>query len=251
MSPHRINFFALLIITKGTGTHQIDLKEYEIQEGSVLKISKGQVHAFQKNPTYEGFLILFTEEFLMKFFSKSSIDLISNFYNYHLSPPYFDNEVDNILLIDQIQSEVPLENDFAHNNIIAAFMELFLLKLERSSLESHVPSNKMKHFQTFDQFKNLVETNFSETRNVKDYADELMISTKTLNTCVKEFTLNTAKIFIDNFVILEIKREIMSTNKSLKEISFDTGFDEITNFTKFFKNKTGYSPKEFKKEQYQ
>ena len=50
--PHRIYFFALLIVTKGIGKHQIDLKEYDLRAGTVLKIAKGQVHAFQTNPNY-------------------------------------------------------------------------------------------------------------------------------------------------------------------------------------------------------
>ncbi|SDS31891.1 transcriptional regulator, AraC family [Polaribacter sp. KT25b] len=247
--PHRIAFFALLVVTKGTGTHQIDLKDYEVKEGTVLKIAKGQVHSFQRNATYQGFLILFTEEFLMNYFSKSSINLISNLYNYHLSSPFSMNKIDNEILIHQLQSEIALEINFAHHNIVAAFLDLYLLKLERKSPDNYIPKNKSKLFRTFDQFKSLVETNFTKTRNVKDYANLLYISTKTLNASVKEFTLNTAKNFIDDYVILEIKREMMSTNKSLKEIAFDIGFDEVTNFTKFFKKKMNLSPKEFKSNQ--
>ena len=248
--PHRITFFALLMVTKGTGKHQIDLKDYQVKEGTVLKIAKGQVHCFQRNPTYQGFLIVFTEEFLMNYFSKSSISLISNLYNYHLSPPIFNNKIDNELVIQQVQSEISLNNSFAHHNIIAAFLDLYLLKLERKSPDNYIPKNKSKQFYTFDQFKSLVENNFTKTRNVKDYANLLFISTKTLNSAVKEFTLNTAKNFIDDYVILEIKRDMMSTNKSLKEIAFDTGFDEVTNFTKFFKKKMKVSPKEFKNKQF-
>ena len=248
--PHRISFFALLIVTKGTGTHQIDLKDYKVEEGTVLKIAKGQVHSFQRNATYQGFLIIFTEEFLMNYFSKSSINLISNLYNYHLSSPVFKNKIDNEILIHQLQSEIALENSFAHRNIMAAFLDLYLLKLERKSPDNYIPKNKSKQFYTFDQFKSLVETNFTNTRNVKDYANLLFITTKTLNSAVKEFTLNTAKNFIDDYVILEIKRDMMSTNKSLKEIAFDTGFDEVTNFTKFFKKKMNLSPKEFKNQQF-
>ena len=74
----------------------------------------------------------------------------------------------------------------------------------------------------------------------------LSVSTKHLNGIVKEFTLNTAKHFIDNFVILEAKRAIVSSNYSLKEIGYIVGFDEVTNFTKFFKKHTGITPKQFK-----
>jgi len=46
--------------------------------------------------------------------------------------------------------------------------------------------------------------------------------------------------------MLEIKRAIMSTNNSLKEIAYEMGFEEVTNFTKFFKKHTGLTPKVFK-----
>ena len=244
--PHRISFFALLIVTKGIGKHQIDLKEYDIQEGTVLKIAKGQVHAFQKKPTYEGFLIIFTENFVMNYFSKSATNLISHLYNYHLTSPKSINKKNNEILIKQINNEIKSKNTYAQNDIIAASLVLYLLKLERHSSADQATTNNSKQYATFLQFKNLVESNYTKTRNVKDFAVQLFISTKYLNQVVKAFTLNTAKRFIDDFVILEAKREIVSTNKSFKEIAFDIGFDEVTNFTKFFKKNTAFTPSEYK-----
>lgn len=244
--PHKISFFALLIVTKGTGTHQVDLKEYELEEGSVLKIAKGQIHAFQNNPKYKGFLLIFTEDFVMNYFSKSSINLISHFYNYHITSPISIEKKSNKQLLDQLNTELKSENAFAQNNIIAALLDLYLLQLERTAHSKQRQSNSSINYVRFIEFKNLVESNYTRTRNVKDYANEMLISTKLLNQVVKEFTINTAKNFIDDYVILEAKREIISTHKSLKEIAFQIGFDEVTNFTKFFKKKMNLTPKEFR-----
>lgn len=249
--PHRISFFALLIVTKGTGSHQIDLKEYPLKTGTALKIAKGQVHAFQNNPKYEGFLIVFTEAFVMNYFSKSSIKLISHFYNYHITTPIAHDTKANAAFLNQLVQELGTENTFARKNIIASLLDIYLLRLERSANRSQIQNSESKHYLRFIQFKNLVESNYTATRNVKDYAEKIHVSTKLLNQTVKEFTLNTAKSFIDNFVILEAKRAIVSTEKSLKEIAFDIGFDEVTNFTKFFKKKMGVTPKQFRKEQLQ
>lgn len=248
--PHRIRFFALLIVTKGSGSHKVDLKEYLLTEGSVLKIAKGQVHAFQNNPTYEGFLIIFTEDFVLNYFSKSSLNLISHLYNYHLSTPIYNDNVLNQDFLQQLSLELANQNTYAQKDIVAALLNLYLLRLERQSNDSKLENNS-KQYQIFLQFKNLVESNYTKTRNVKDYANMLYVSTKLLNQIIKDFTLNTAKNFIDDYVILEAKRAIVSTNKSLKEITFDIGFDEVTNFTKFFKNKTGHSPKDFRNQQSQ
>lgn len=245
--PHRIYFFALLLVTNGVGTHQIDLKEYALEPGTVLKIAKGQVHAFQKNAQYEGFLIIFTEDFVVNHFSKSSINMISHLYNYHISSPLFSNLEGNQIFLDQLILEVKLPNKYAKENIIAALLNLYLLRLERE-FNNRLQNNNSGHYAVFIQFKNLVETHYTSTRNVKDYATKLFISTKHLNLVVKEFTLNTAKHFIDDFVILETKRAMVSSNSSLKEIAYTVGFDEVTNFTKFFKKHTGTTPKQFNTE---
>lgn len=243
---HRISFFALLIVTEGDGTHEVDLKKYDLKEGVVLKLAKGQVHAFQNKPQYEGFLIIFTETFIINYFSKSSINLISHFYNYHLISPFAEEKSLNSTFLTELINEVNHSNNYARGNIVSALINLYLLRLERNSKSNNSINSNSKHYMTFIEFKNLVETKFVSSRNVKDYAGMLNISTKHLNNIVQEFTLTTAKNFIDDYVVLEIKRGIVSTDNSLKEISYLSGFDEVTNFSKFFKNRTGVTPKEFR-----
>ena len=247
--PHRIYFFALLIVTKGIGKHQIDLKEYDLRAGTVLKIAKGQVHAFQTNPNYQGYLILFTEEFVINYFSKSSFKLISHLYNYYLSSPIAFDKTNSKKLIGDLTAELSHENAFAQNNIIAAILDLYLLKLERASTAKAIQFKESKGQDSFMQFKKLVENDYTKTRNVKDYADKMFVTTKYLNKVVKAFTINTAKAFIDEYVVLEAKREIVSTQKSLKEIAYSMGFDEVTNFTKFFKKHSYTTPKAFRNSQ--
>lgn len=244
--PHRVIFFALLMVTKGTGSHQIDLKDYTLKAGSVLKIAKGQVHAFQKGADYEGVLIIFTERFVLKHFSKSSINIISHLYNYHITSPIFNDILGNELFINELTLELTHDNTYAQKNIVAALLNLYLLRLERQSNTGKLLNINKKYHAIFMQFKDLVEAHYIKTRNVKDYAELMFISTKYLNKTVKDFTLNTAKTFIDQYVILEVKRAIVITNKSFKEIAFEVGFDEVTNFTKFFKKHTGMTPKQFK-----
>lgn len=244
--PHRISFFALLMVTKGKGYHEIDLKRYNLKKGVVLKIAKGQVHAFQKNAKYEGFLIVFTETFILNYLSKSSIKLISHFYNYHIISPLAVEQNLNEAFLSQLFEEVKCNKRYAHENIIAAILDLYLLRLERKAQGDKAPNTISKHYTIFVRFKNLVEANYITTRNVKDYAEMLLVSSKHLGQVVQEYTLDSAKNFIDNYVILEAKRAIVSTDKHLKEIAYDTGFDEITNFTKFFKKKTGKTPKVFR-----
>ncbi|AWW29617.1 AraC family transcriptional regulator [Echinicola strongylocentroti] len=246
-APHRISFFALLIVTEGEGFHQVDLQKYAIQKGTVVKIAKDQVHAFQGDLTYDGYLVVFTEDFVLKYFSQSSIEFISHLYNYHLSEPIVGKSSINDSFIGQLLEELQYNSHYAHKEILAKILELYLLKLERFS-NNPALTNKVDsvHYSQFIQFKDLVEKNFQRTRNVKDYAETMAISPKHLNLIVKGFTLYSAKHFIDQYVVLEIKRTILCANNSLKEVAYRMGFDEVTNFTKFFKKQTGQTPKSFK-----
>lgn len=243
---HRINFFALLIVTSGSGTHQVDLEHYAIEKDSVLKIAKGQVHAFQEDLGYDGYLVIFTEEFVLKYFSASTINFISQLYNYHISNPLVENSTFNDFFLKQVSEELQNIDSYAKKEIIAKMLELYLLKLERLAHSSNSDKLNKDYFAHFVNFKNLVENDFSKTRNAKDYAARLSITPKHLNTIVKTVTLNTTKAFIDQYVILESKRAILSGSNSFKEVSYQMGFDEVTNFSKFFKKHTGLSPKEYK-----
>lgn len=48
-------------------------------------------------------------------------------------------------------------------------------------------------------------------------------------------------------MILKAKKLLVENQKNISEISYLLGFEEPTNFTKYYKKHTGFSPKEFKK----
>ena len=75
-----------------------------------------------------------------------------------------------------------------------------------------------------------------------------MVSYKFLNDVVKHLTGKTAKTFIDEFVILEIKRYLVSTSLSIKEIAFKTGFEEPANMAKFFKKNSQLTPLKYRQQ---
>ena len=60
----------------------------------------------------------------------------------------------------------------------------------------------------------------------------LGVSYHHLNKIVKAVTGRTAKAFIDNFIILECKRQLAVSDIPVKELTYLMGFDEPTNFVK-------------------
>jgi len=96
-------------------------------------------------------------------------------------------------------------------------------------------------------FQELVEKDCFKSKQVQYYAQKLNISTKTLNNIVKSIVNNSAKSFIDERTIMQIKRLLISSDQSIKEIAYTSGFNDPTNFFKYFKRFTGSSPEIFRK----
>jgi AraC-like DNA-binding protein len=98
----------------------------------------------------------------------------------------------------------------------------------------------------FSRFKNMVTEYHTQSRNAQDYASRLGVSYKHLSTICKYATGDTPKSFIDDYLILEIKRQLSISDLSIKELTYHFNFDEPTNFLKFFKKHTGLTPSRFR-----
>ncbi|SDE87553.1 AraC family transcriptional regulator [Cellulophaga baltica] len=252
-SPHKIQFYLILIVTKDFYTHYVDFKFYELKKGSILFIAKNQVHHFTENfQNIEGFCILLNSQFLeQNYFLSNSIHL-DRLYNYHLETPLVTLEgTEGAIFLETVQNlyvEYHLEGGFAKAEMLRAYLHILLIKAERVKQLHSTSSVKTLWLEVFNTFKNSLEVNYITTRNSKFYAEELSVSYKFLNDVVKKLTGKTVKAFIDDFVTIEIKRYLLSTSLSVKEICYKTGFDEPANMTKFFKKNTQITPLKFRQQ---
>ncbi|WP_136809986.1 helix-turn-helix domain-containing protein [Desulfosediminicola flagellatus] len=119
---------------------------------------------------------------------------------------------------------------------------------KRSTTRALTAENKNEEwFILFEYFKKHLVEHHTATKSVKDYALMLNISPKHLNIICKSFSGVTAKQYIDTFMVTEIKRALATSDDLVQKISDEFGFDEPTNFVKYFKKHTGQCPAQFRK----
>lgn len=250
-SIHRIEFYLILVVTKNSYSHFVDFKTYKLKEGSAIFIAKNQIHHF--NPELEktqGFVIIFNEYFIDKHYFLSENIKLNRLFNYHIETPILSKKElskDNFIEIAlALRSEYNFPNDFAKSELLGSLLHTLLLKAERVKEVQSFSKVKHQWLISFNVFKKLLEKEYIQTRSSRYYASKLHISYKLLNEIVKTLTGKTVKAFIDDFVIIEIKRYLVSTSLSVKEISYKTGFEEPANMTKFFKKNTNITPLQFR-----
>jgi AraC family transcriptional regulator, transcriptional activator of pobA len=102
-------------------------------------------------------------------------------------------------------------------------------------------------FNLIRQFNLQVEIHYRKEHQVQFYAGLLNKSPKTVSNIFSLYSKKTPTQVIQERIIAEAKRLFYYTDKSVKEIADDLGFDEVAHFSKFFKNCTAQNPSELKK----
>ena len=250
--PHRIHFYAILFILNGEGKHFIDFKSYDYRKGSIIFISKEQVQAFEQNKNRDAYFLIFTENFLERASIGSNLMQHLSLYNYHLYPPVInlkDEEMDAFSdLVLRIKKEYHAPDDQLTEEIIHSSLKIFLCMAERIRKKNRADETVSKYQEEFIVFQKLLSKNMLQNRRVEFYASEMNISSKKLNRITKELMNQSAKTYINQILIIEIKRLLMNTSYNIKEISYQTGFEDPTNFVKFFKKQSGMTPIEFRRQ---
>ncbi|MGB0863848.1 MAG: AraC family transcriptional regulator [Saprospiraceae bacterium] len=248
---HLVEFYMIILIEKGQGSHTIDFINFECNEGTLLTIRKDQIHKFnQGNTEIKGTLLLFTDTFLVSYLEKLEALKSLQLFNEVLGTPKIQlskAELEEInYLFERIKKEYFKINDDYSLGIIRSELHILIAKLYRIKSSNNQIINNRKYLSEFIEFQNLVEQNVTKYSKVKEYAKLLGVSTKTLNTITKTIVNKSAKEFIDDICITQIKRLLINTEFSVKEIAYASGFEESTNFYKYFKRHTELTPEKFR-----
>lgn len=245
--PSRPYFHVILHVMEGSAKHLVDFEPHALVRGDSIFICKGQVHQFDLRSRFDGILLFFTEEFLVRHSGRSTALADIRLFNYHLYPPVVKRAIAQreglselfLSLLEEYQHKEARSVEVLHH-----WLELLLLKAERGKPGIPVARITGRDYAEFMRFKNFVEADFSKTRRAEDYADRMACSLKTLNALCKRATGRSVKTFVDERTVLEIRRHLSVKDKSVKELAFALGFEDASNLVKYVKRLTGKTPGE-------
>ncbi len=250
-SPHRHDYYAIVLIEKGKGVHYVDFHKYDLENQTVYFILPGQMHQLIPSEEPKGWVLAFTDEFLVtNSISDKLINDIYLFNDYGQSPPLPLNQTQMAVyksLIEQMKHFSASLVNYT-NDALGSLMKLFLIQSNNHC--SLVKENNPQFVETTNHllrsFKQLLNEHYIKKHKVSDYADMLAVTADYLNKTVKNITGKTAKEHIQSKLATEAKRSLIFSNLSGKELAYELGFDESAHFNNFFKKTTGFTPTEFK-----
>lgn len=250
--PHKHNFYAVFLFTKGHGIHEIDFQKYEVKPGSVFFLYPGQTHAWELSEDIKGFLFFHSAEFYELAYASNSIKDFPFFEsNYTEKCFYLDTEqLEKITLIFEQLYKETLLNEWKKKQLILSYLTQLYIQLNRYIENKNASSTlDLRHYQTiFFTFEKLVDAHFDTIKSASKYAQLLNISQKHLNRIVKSVTNKTTTDIITERIILEAKRQLIYSNLSLNEIALKLGYEDAAYFSRIFKKNTLITASDFREE---
>ncbi|MCL1092733.1 AraC family transcriptional regulator [Shewanella kaireitica] len=246
--PHRIDFHNLIFFTGSAGEHFVDFNSIAVEKGSVVLVNKGQVHAFDTTNQPEGKVVIFTDEYLDRV--ATAID-VKIFAPTHLVTSYLQHFSLSVAQENALMSLMTLiisEYELCEPNVsyLQVLFAALLTKVSESRPDIYHHHMTPSQIQCFERFTLALSIAYTQTRDANALALQIGTTYKTLNKVCKMATNRTAKQLIDAFTILEAKRRLSIEHMQVQQLSDHLGFDEPTNFIKYFKKHTLMTPNQFK-----
>lgn len=250
----RLNFYTLIWINDGTGKLKADISEYKYEKNSLMSFSPFQPFMLLPQNEIKATIIQFHPDFfcIHKHHNEVACDgvLFNNIYDAPFVKVDKPTEGKLKIVVDQIGDELQ-KPELAQYDSIIAYLKIFLIsasRLKASGIEDFDKSiDKTEEPYVLRNLKDCIEEHFRTKHSASEYADMLAINTKSLAKIVKTHFNRTISDVISDRIIIEAKRELYLTNKTVKEIAFNLGYSDEYYFSRFFKKNADVSPRQYRK----
>ena len=250
--PHRHNYYEIFFFEKGGGHHMIDFQSIPIQSNTIHFISPGQVHQVNRAKDSMGYVVMFSREFFYLNSESKSILFDLPFFHNKTSRPTIEPDEATYQEIQQIVFQLKNEYQNQHQfkgDILRSYVNIILMKctslFDRSRLNNATSDSSVN--QLVQEFRMKLEKHFTNVHQVNEYAEMLAVSTSHLNDATKKVLNKKSSELIQERLILEVKRLLMHSHLSNKEIAYFLNFSDPSYFSRFVKKRTGHSPNSLRK----
>jgi AraC-like DNA-binding protein len=245
--PHTHDFYLVIYVTKGSGTHQIDFHTYQVKPGSLFLLWPGQLHSWSLSENCEGYVFFHTREF---FDGSYHTDLTEGLR------AGVRLRTQNCILVKQTKRA---EIEFWFASILTEYLQHDPLKwLKIQALVSVVyidisrimplsnQEESSRYMRQLESFELLIEENYRKEKLPSVYATKLHITERHLNRICRSCLKKSPGELINERILLEAKRLLTQKSFTVLQIADELGFLNPSYFSRMFRKKTGFTPKQFR-----
>lgn len=222
-----INQYTLLHIVSGSGSIQVDFKNYADWENKAIYLEKGQYIKF------------FSDDFVVRKIEFPSKEIFENkevrvLFKHLISLGYVDFD-------DPVSQKKYLTDTIFSQNT----KEVMNLSLKQWYWQNPFHASKQEYQIIFD-VKDIIDQEYYGNFTNNDLSALVQQSRYNAQALVKDKVGLSVRALLSNKRLIEGKKKIAFTDKSIQEVSYETGYKDPAYFNRVFKNTTGLTPSQFR-----
>lgn len=245
----RHNYYSLIWVKAGKGSVKADFAEHAFEAGALFAFSPYQPFMFTVEDGLQGEAICFHPEFFCIHLHQKEVACNGILFNNIYQPPFTCIDAVASAKLSSITAQMRdemQETALAQYELLVSYLKIFLITASR--LKTNQQSTALAEVGDFQQpfilqnLKDAIDQHFKSKHSASQYADLLNISPKQLAKIAKTHFQKTLTDLIAERIVIEAKRELYLTNKTVKEIAYELGYEDEYYFSRFFKTNADVSP---------
>lgn len=236
---HYHDSYEIYYLVSGKKKYCINNTYYDIDEGTIVLIKPNIFHTTYSQKPTERELLHFNTKVLRQYFGDRIQSIIDNLFNY------------TILTTTQTQKDEylsyfkNLHEDHRNNNydLFAYHFLGLIISLNRIAISS----SNSNLLSTPNRFINYITNNYKEDESLDDIAKKFNISKFYLCHIFKKEVGISINKYKTRQKIISSANLLATTDKKIKEIALDCGFNSETFFCKTFYNVMKITPSQYRK----
>lgn len=248
--PFKVDVVTGIICTKGTMKGAVNLKKYTTKAPCLYIVLPDQILEYEEfSEDFEGLFVVMSKKFTDNLIELNMQDKMPLFRSVLDNPwtPLNEQGLEAMVhFYKMLQMTIRIKDNPHRMEILKLLTQAFFLGLSHQFHKMPENNKKSKQEILVESFINHVYKNYKQYRGAEFYADKLSLTPKYLSKVIKENTGLSATEWIDNYVVLEAKALLKSTNMTVQQISDELNFPTQSFFGKYFKRHVGVSPKDYK-----